>query len=135
MKKFIKNLGLVTNLTSGGITIYSFVSKKMTKQEIIQRCDEIMAKQEAKIKDIELQRQIDLSNLKNMNADCNSFTKQSMEFLEKAEIEASNYGKKAESFNYYNQKYKEANQKAIEIQERIDKYISDSKNSSDFIQE
>ena len=70
MRKFLKELGLVTTLSSGGITIYSFLSKKVTKQEIIQKCDEAMAKQDVKIQDMELKRQIDLSNLKNMNAEC-----------------------------------------------------------------
>ena len=54
----IKDLGLITTLTSGGITIYSFYDKKMRKYELIKQCEELRVKQELQIKAMELKRSL-----------------------------------------------------------------------------
>ena len=135
MRKFIKEVGLFTTLGSGAITFYSFFTKSMSKKEIIQACDKVTADQESKITNLELQRQLDLSHIKKLNNECSIATKESIEYRVLSETEKNQYGDKTESYNFYLKKFKDAQDRALEIQQSIEKYIEDAKNSRKFIED
>lgn len=84
---------------------------------------------------MELKRQLDLSNLKSLNSECYSYTKKSIDFKVLAHEEASKNGLSTETYNYYIQIFRDAHQKALETQEKIDRTIEEYKTSSQFIQE
>jgi hypothetical protein len=133
MKKFIKDVGLYLGIGSGGLTIVSYFSKKKSKQELIQACEKEISQQELKIASVEQQRQIDLSQVKKWNHDCGAATKESIEYIQMADAERSKYGENSASYEYYINKYKEDQNRALDIQEKIDKYIDEAKNSNKFM--
>ena len=68
-----------------------------------------------------------------MNSDSWSELKQSTDFLSKAEGEREVNGE-TEVYNYYLKHFKEAQERAMDLQDKMDKFIDDVKNSN-FIME
>lgn len=128
MRKIIKELNLYIGIGSGLVTFGAYFDKKRKLKDIIAATEAEKFQKDKEISEIEVQKNIDLSQVKKMIQDACSELQKGAEYYTKAETEKKVNGD-SEAYQYYLQKYKDAQERIVKFQDDIDKYIEEARKS------
>ena len=118
---------------SGLITFGACYEKKKNLTEITSAAEAEKSLLEKEISELELQKNIDLTQVKKLNQDAYEELKKSAEYISNANSEKANGN--SESYQVWLDKYRKSHDMITDIQNNIDKFIEDARKSKFFMNE